>query len=137
MTSNAQAEAIARLFEALPRLVAEDAELIRRGRFLDCDFEIGVGALPLMVSVRAGHVESVTRGPFLLKPTAFAIAADAETWQRFLEPMPKAGWHDIMALSKTGKARITGNLQPFMANLQFIKDLLGAPRRLVAGETAR
>ena len=52
----------------------------------------------------------------------------ADAWLEFLAPVPKPGWHDIMALSKRGVARIEGNLQPFMANLQYIKDVLAAPR---------
>ena len=130
-------EKIARRFEALPRLIAADPDLVRRGRFLDCDFEIGLGAILLLVSVRAGQVTSVARGPFLLKSSVFAIRADAETWEAFLEPMPKPGWHDILALTKTGRARIEGNLQPFMANLQVIKDMLAAPRALAPKEAVR
>lgn len=118
-------------------MVAEDADLIRRGRFLDCDFEIGVGTLPLLVTVRSGRVESVARGPFLLKSSAFAISAEPTTWAQFLQPMPQAGWHDVLALTKTGKARISGNLLPFMGNLQYIKDVLAAPRRLAARLAAR
>ncbi len=130
-------EKIARRFEALPRLIAADPDLVRRGRFLDCDFEIGLGAILLLVSVRAGQVTSVARGPFLLKSSVFAIRADAETWEAFLEPRPKPGWHDILALTKTGRARIEGNLQPFMANLQVIKDMLAAPRALAPKEAVR
>jgi hypothetical protein len=51
-----------------------------------------------------------------------------DTWLRFLATVPEPGWHDIMALTKRGSARIEGNLQPFMANLQYIKDVLSAPR---------
>ena len=36
-----------------------------------------------------------------------------------------------MALSKVGLARIEGNLQPFMANLQYVKDVVAAPRALM------
>jgi hypothetical protein len=36
-----------------------------------------------------------------------------------------------MALSKVGLARIEGNLQPFMANLQVIKDIVAAPRAVM------
>jgi hypothetical protein len=123
-------EQVARLFEALPRLVAEDGDLQRRGRFLTCDFEIGVGRLPLMVGIAAGTVASVTRGPFLLRPWAFAIRAEPETWLGFLAPMPVAGVHDVMALSKQGLARIEGDLHPFLSNLQYIKDVLAKPRTL-------
>jgi hypothetical protein len=47
--------------------------------------------------------------------------------------MPEAGWHDIFALMKRKEARVEGDLRPFMANLQYIKDLLSAPRRVFEG----
>lgn len=137
MTAASTAEAIACLFETLPRRVGEDPDLVRRGRFLDSDMLIGIGTIELVVSIRSGKVTGVTRGPFLLKPWAFAIRAEPETWDAFLEPMPKAGWHDILALSKTGRLKIEGNLQPFMANLQYVKDVLAAPRRSSAREGTR
>jgi hypothetical protein len=131
-----EADAIARRFEALPGLVAADADLVRRGRFLDVDFEIGVGALALLAEVRRGEVRSVARGPFLLRPWVFAVRAEPAAWAAFLEPVPRPGWHDILALSKAGRLRIEGNLQPFMANLQYVKDVLAAPRRAL-GEAPR
>lgn len=39
-----------------------------------------------------------------------------------------AGWHDVFALMRYGRMHIEGDLLPFMANLQFVKDLLAAPR---------
>ncbi len=122
------------LFEALPRLVDGDADLQRRGRFLDCEFVIGVGATPLHVTVRSGKVVSVARGPFLLRPAVFTIEADGAAWIEFLQPMPRPGAHDIFALSKAGRLKITGNLVPLMGNLQFIKDVLAAPRATVGAE---
>jgi hypothetical protein len=119
---------VAKLFTALPSLVAANADLMRRGRFLTCDFEIGIDSLPLSVSVVEGGIKAVARGPFLLKPWVFSVRMPADAWLEFLAPVPKPGWHDIMALSKRGVARIEGNLQPFMANLQYIKDVLAAPR---------
>ena len=126
-------ERAVRLFEALPRLAAADTDLARRGRFLACDFEIGVGRVPLMVSIVDGGVQSVSRGPFLLRPWAFAIRAEPETWLGFLARIPAAGVHDIMALSKQGLARIEGDLHPLLANLQFVKDVLALPRALAEG----
>jgi hypothetical protein len=133
--SNTATERVAKLFAALPELVGADADLMRRGRFLTCEFEIGIGNLPLSVSVAAGRIAQVARGPFLLKPYIFAIRMPAEAWLEFLAPVPKPGWHDIMALSKRGIARIEGNLQPFMANLQYMKDVLAAPRVDAGAET--
>jgi hypothetical protein len=44
--------------------------------------------------------------------------------------VPEAGWHDIFALMKRKQARVEGDLRPFMANLQYIKDRPPAPRRV-------
>ncbi len=128
--SDAETERIARLFEQLPGLVKADGDLVRRGRFLSTDFKIGVGALPLIVTIERGEVLSVTRGPFLLRPWVFALTAAPDTWGQLLEAVPKAGVHDVMALSKVGMLTIEGNLQPFMANLQYVKDVICAPRAM-------
>jgi hypothetical protein len=119
------------LFERLPALVDANADLVRRGRFVTTDFALVVGATPLLVRVEDGHVTSVARGPFLLKSWTFSITAAPETWLKLLKPVPDPGTHDLMALSKVGLARIEGNLQPFMANLQVIKDIVSAPRALM------
>lgn len=127
---DALTEEIASRFEQLPRLVKADADLVRRGRFLTTDFKLGVGAVPLIVSIERGQVASVARGPFLLRPWVFALTAAPDTWSKLLEPVPKPGVHDVMALSKIGLLTIEGNLQPYMANLQYIKDVITAPRAL-------
>ena len=129
--TDAAAERVIALFERLPALVDGNADLVKRGRFLTTDFAIVVGATPLLVHIEGGRVTSVARGPFLLRPWTFSITAAAETWLRLLKPVPDPGTHDLMALSKVGLARIEGNLQPFMANLQVIKDIVTAPRALM------
>ena len=129
--TDAAAERVIALFERLPALVDGNADLVKRGRFLTTDFAIVVGATPLLVHIEGGRVTSVARGPFLLRPWTFSITAAAETWLKLLKPVPDPGTHDLMALSKVGLARIEGNLQPFMANLQVIKDIVTAPRALM------
>lgn len=128
---DAATERIVALFQRLPELVDRDADLIRRGRFLSTDFTLVVGATPLLVRVERGRVTDVTRGPFLLRSWVFSITAASDTWLKLLKPVPDPGTHDLMALSKVGLARIEGNLQPFMANLQYVKDVVTAPRALM------
>jgi hypothetical protein len=130
-TVDATSERVIALFERLPALVDANADLVRRGRFLTTDFAVVVGATPLLVRVEAGRVISVARGPFLLRPWTFSITATPDTWLKLLKAVPDPGTHDLMALSKVGLARIEGNLQPFMANLQVIKDIVTAPRALM------
>lgn len=126
--ANAVEERVVERFARLVELAAADPDLVRRGRFLDADVEIRVGSIPLGVAIRAGRVVSVTRGPFLLKSSTFTIRAEAEAWERFLEPYPAPGFHDLMAMTKGGIARVEGNLTPFMGNLQYVKDLIALPR---------
>ena len=73
--ADAASEQVVRLFSALPDLVDADPDLVRRGRFLTTEFQIGVGSLSLHVVIETGRVRSVVRGPFLLKPSTFALSA--------------------------------------------------------------
>jgi hypothetical protein len=43
-------------------------------------------------------------------------------------PMPRPGWHDLLALTKRKEATLEGDLHPFMTHLQYFKDLLALPR---------
>ena len=116
------------VFERLPDWVNADAALVRRGRYLSTTFLIEVGEVAWLVTVHEGRVTRVERGPFLMREWAFAIRAPAEAWRRFWEPVPAPGFHDLFALTKGGHARVEGDLQPLMANLRYVKDLLTLPR---------
>jgi hypothetical protein len=136
MSGNFDDSKLADRFEQVPRLLAEDASLIRRGRFLDARFQVGIGAIPFDVIVAAGKITTLERGPFLMRPWRFAVRGTSEAWGRLWQPVPEPGWHDINALMKRGYVVLEGDLQPLMANLQYVKDLLALPRRL-AVETRR
>jgi len=118
------------MIERLSELVNVDEALVRRGRFLTTDFLVEVGETAYHVSVERGRIASVTRGPVLMRPWRFAIRAPEDAWREFWQPVPRPGYHDLFALTRFGRARIEGDLQPLMANLRYIKDVLAAPRRL-------
>jgi hypothetical protein len=119
-------------FEQLPRLVNDDADLVRRGAWVDLQFQVGLGAVPFHLTVAGGRITGLDRGPILMRPSRFQISATTEAWHRFWQPLPEPGWHDLLALTKRGAARIDGDLQPLLANLQYFKDVLAAPRRLAS-----
>jgi hypothetical protein len=121
---------LATAFEQLPRLLADDPDLVRRGAFFDARFEVGIGAIPFDVVVAAGKVTSLERGPFVMRSWRFAVRGTAEAWGRLWQPVPDPGWHDLSALVKRGTASLEGDLQPLMANLQYVKDVLVLPRRI-------
>jgi hypothetical protein len=116
------------VFDRLPEWVNADAALVRRGRYLSATFLVETGETAWLLTVHEGRVTRVERGPFLMREWAFAIRASADAWRRFWEPVPAPGFHDLFALTKGGHARVEGDLQPLMANLRYVKDLLALPR---------
>lgn len=120
---------IAAVLERLAELVNADAALVRRGRYLSTTFLVETGATAWLVTVHEGRVERVERGPFLMRAWSFAVRASEDAWRRFWEPVPAAGWHDLFAMTKGGQATVEGDLRPLMANLRYVKDVLGKLRR--------
>lgn len=117
----------------LPDLVNQDTALVRRGRWLSNVFLVEAGTTQFLVHVDKGRLLNVEHGPFVMPSWSFAIRASESVWQRFWQPLPAPGDNDIFALRKTGEMSIEGNLQPFMANLIYIKQVLAMPRALMEG----
>ena len=117
----------------LPDLVNQDTALVRRGRWLSNVFLVEAGTTQFLVHVDKGRLLSVEHGPFVMPSWSFAIRASESVWQRFWQPLPAPGDNDIFALRKTGEMSVEGNLQPFMANLIYIKQVLAMPRALMEG----
>jgi len=116
-------------FAALPRLLADDTDLLRRGRWLTVECRIDVGSEPFFLSIRDGNLAALDRGPRLMRSTAFTFRATDEAWTHYWEPIPAPGWHDLFALTKRGAASMDGDLRPLLQNLQYFKDLLALPRK--------
>jgi hypothetical protein len=91
-------------------------------------FMVEVGEQRYPIRVSDGKIESVEKGPFVMRSWKFAIRASRECWERFWQKTPAPGWHDLFALSKRGEMSFEGNLQPFLAHLQYLKDVLALPR---------
>ena len=118
------------MLEKLPELVNGDAALVRRGRHMSKRFLIEIGAEQYLVTVEEGRIGAVEAGPFVMRSWAFAIRASADIWERFWRKVPEPGYHDLFALLRKKQVVIEGDLQPFMANLLYLKLVLAAPRRL-------
>jgi hypothetical protein len=115
-------------FARLPALLAADADLKRRGRWLDTDCRIDIGNEPFFLALRDGALATFERGPKLMRSTVFAFRATDEAWTQYWEFIPEPGWHDLFALTKRGAASMDGDLRPLLQNLQYFKDLLALPR---------
>ena len=113
---------------SLADLVNDDVALLRRGRYLSTSFIVGIGKDDWLVTVENGEIADVKTPPPLMASSAFAIRASKSVWDALWKPFPAPGYHDIFAMTKSGEMTIDSDLYPMMANLQYLKDILAAPR---------
>jgi hypothetical protein len=121
---------VSSMVERIPDLVNGDASLLRRGRYLNADIMIEIGAQPYYLSIEHGRVSALQRGPLVMRSWSFAVRGSEKAWQTFWQPFPPPNFHDIFALAKLGEFRIEGDYQPLLTNLLYFKALLAAPRAL-------
>jgi hypothetical protein len=121
------------MLEALKERVNRDAGLVRRGRYLSTSFLLQSGDISWMVSIFEGQVVSVTRGPFVMPSSAFALRASEAEWQKFFLPKPPPGSNDLMALVRRKVLKAEGDLQVFMSHLRYFKEALAKLRPAAGG----
>jgi hypothetical protein len=115
----------------LPALMETEPWLMNRGRFLTSDFQLVVGRQVCFISIVAGGIANIETRPQIMRPAAFRIAAEVPAWLNFWKPMPEPGWHDILAMMKGNHLTVDGDLRVFMGHLQYVKDLVALPRRIL------
>jgi hypothetical protein len=127
--TNATDAAVIQAFAQIPALLDQTPTLIARGRFLDCECLLGPIGHPFHVSIRQGRIVDLTPAPVLMRPWRFAYRASLAAWAEHWQTAPRPGFHDLLALTKRGEAVLEGDLHPFIANLQYFKDVLALPRQ--------
>ena len=126
--SDATDTAIIKAFAEIPALLEQTPALVARGRLLDCECLIGPKAHPFHATIRAGRIVDLTPAPVLMRSWRFSYRASASAWAEYWQAAPRPGFHDLLALTKRGEAVLEGDLHPFMAHLQYFKDVLALPR---------
>jgi hypothetical protein len=120
--------AVIETFAKIPAMLDRTPALVLRGRTLHCECLLGPSDHPFHVSIREGAIIDITPEPVLMRSWRFAYRASAAAWAEYWQPMPRPGWHDLLALTKRKEAVLEGDLHPFMTHLQYFKDLLALPR---------
>jgi hypothetical protein len=117
------------MIERLPEVVNGNAGIVRWGREMHETFMVEVGDTQYLVTVRAGRIEKVEKGPFGMRPWRFAIRASEECWTQFWRSPPAPGWHDLFALLRRGEVKFEGDQRALWAYLLYLKLALAALRR--------
>ena len=116
------------MIETLQQRVNDDHGLVRRGRYLTTTFLLEVGETPWLIQIFEGRIVSVTRGPFVMPSSSFALRASEDEWKKFWSTRPPPGSNDLMALIKRRVLKAEGNLWIFMAHLRYFKEVLAKLR---------
>jgi hypothetical protein len=117
------------MIERLAEVVNRDPAIVRWGREMDDAFMLEVGKTQYLVTVRAGRIEKVEKGPFAIRSWRFAIRAREECWREFFRSPPAPGWHDLFALLRRGEVTFEGDERALWAYLLYIKLALAALRQ--------
>jgi len=120
--------AVIQAFAGIPALLEQAPALVRRARALDCECLLGPMDHPFYALIRGGRIIELVPAPVLMRSWRFSYRASTEAWTEYWQPMPRPGWHDLLALTKRKEAALEGDLQPFMTHLQYFKDVLALPR---------
>jgi len=116
------------MIETLKDRVNGDAGLVRRGRYLTTNFLLEVGPTAWLISIFEGRIVAVTKGPFVMPSSVFALRAPSEEWEKFWSKRPPPGSNDLLALLKRRVLKAEGDLYVFMANLRYFKEALAKLR---------
>jgi len=116
------------MIDDIARLVNENPAIVRWGRGMNETFMVEVGEQQYLIKVAEGKIESVEKGPFVMRTWRFAIRASRECWEKFWQKTPAPGWHDLFALLRRGDVAFEGDQRVLMAYLLYVKLVLAAPR---------
>jgi hypothetical protein len=116
------------MIEQLAERVNANAALVRRGQYLDTTFLLQIGIDGWLVTVEKGRILRVAREGLPIVPHAFALRASSEAWTEFFRPVPKPGYHDLVAMTRFRHLKVDGDVTLFMTHLQYLKDALASLR---------
>jgi len=114
--------------ETLAQKVNVDERLVWRGRHVSTSFLLQVDQAEYVIQILAGRIVAVKKGPIPIADWVFALRASEAAWGEFLQPVPKPGFHDVMAMLKLKHLKMEGDLYPLMSHLLYFKDVLASVR---------
>jgi len=101
-----------------------DADLARRGHWVNVTFLLRKDEAEYLITVQDGRVQRIVPGPHVMPCWSFALCASDDAWGRFWASEPQPRFHDLLAMVRFKTLRIEGDMTVFMRNLLYFKDLV-------------
>ncbi|MBO6638779.1 MAG: hypothetical protein JJ920_07725 [Roseitalea sp.] len=95
--------------------------LLRLGRLFSETVQLRIDGEEYYLVFEKGALVDIAQGPSRKTPYRFALVTDAEALERFWQPRPDPGFHDVFGLVKIGRGRIEGDILVLVKNLRFFK----------------
>lgn len=109
--------------------------LRRLGRLFSETVLLGVDEDEYYLTFEKGELVDISEGPSRKTPYRFSYHTDKDALQKFWEPLPAPGFHDIFGLVKIGRGRIAGDILVLVKNLRFFKEFMMLPRDMKGGQS--
>ena len=123
-------------WEHYKETVNSDPEMTVRGHDkFDENFYVEIGDERFLIEMDGGRVEEIVPNPGLNQEWAFGVEGDRSAWEEFVQEVPPAFNHEIIASNyrstvrdEDGHLRVTGsnramfqNLRPFQRALDLMR----------------
>ena len=107
--------------------------LLRLGRLFSETVQLRIDGAEYYLTFEKGALTAITEGPSRKTPYRFALVTDRDALERFWQPRPEPGFHDVFGLVKIGRGRIEGDILCLVKNLRFFKEFMALARTPEAG----
>lgn len=116
--------------------INSDPEFRLASRFFSKDILLVVGDSKCIVRVRDGNVTEIKLNPTFMNPWSFFIKGSAETWQKFLQPIPPPFFTDLYGCISRQNFELGGDIEAAFAHYWALTRMLDKLREL-ENESAR
>ena len=116
--------------------INSDPEFKLASRFFSKDILLIVGEAKCFVKLREGVVTEIKLNPTFMSPWSFFIKGSAETWQKFLQPIPPPTFTDLYGCISRQHFELGGDIEAAFAHYWALTRMLDVLREL-ENESAR
>ena len=116
--------------------INSDPEFKLASRFFSKDILLIVADAKCIVKLHDGNVTEIKLNPTFMNPWSFFIKGSAETWQKFLQPIPPPFFTDLYGCISRQHFELGGDIEAAFAHYWALTRMLDVLREL-ENESAR